>query len=70
MSAGLQVMFRGDYGFKLPPDYRIVVGPVHHYPLPETYLDNSRKYASQVQIKSLPDGGHTIAGYVAVSSIL
>src|SRR5579885_2779109 len=64
MTDGMQALFSGGYNWKFPDDYRLVVGPTKHYSLPPTYLDQTQKYASQVKIVNLPDGRHTIDGYV------
>jgi hypothetical protein len=58
-------MFAGSVFWKFPPDFQLVVGPPHHYQPPTTYVANTEKYASQVKIVNLPDGGHSITGYVA-----
>ncbi|MGH7905905.1 MAG: DUF1329 domain-containing protein [Candidatus Binataceae bacterium] len=65
MPYGMQVLWSGKYFWKLPPGARIMVGPFHSYPLPEIYLKNTEKYAHLVKIVNLPDGGHSISGYVA-----
>jgi len=64
MTEGMQALYSGGYNWKFPDDYKIVVGPTKSYPLPETYLDQTKKYASQVKIVTLPDGRHTLEGYV------
>jgi Protein of unknown function (DUF1329) len=65
MPEGMQYLFSGAGAWKLPPDFRLEVGPTSSYPLPPTYLENTRKYSHLVKIKNLPNGGHTITGYVA-----
>jgi hypothetical protein len=65
MPAGMQALFAGTYFWQLPPDFKMVVGPTSFYPLPEAYLEHTRQYADQVRIKNLPDGEHTVTGYVA-----
>jgi hypothetical protein len=65
MPDGMQALFGGRYYWKMPPDLRIVIGPTSHYPIPAAYLNDTRKYSSQVRIKDLPDGGHYIEGYIA-----
>jgi hypothetical protein len=65
MSDGFQNMLAGEYAWKFPPDFQLVVGPTSHYPLPQSYLDATAKYSKLVRIIDLPDGGHSIAGYVA-----
>jgi hypothetical protein len=65
MPDGLQGMLAGKYVWKFPADFQIVIGPTSRYPLPQSYLDATRKYSSLVKIVDLPNGGHTITGYVA-----
>jgi hypothetical protein len=42
---------------------RIEIGPTVIHPLPKNYLDATEKYASQVQLVELPDGGLSITNY-------
>jgi Protein of unknown function (DUF1329) len=65
MPDGMQVLFAGTPFWKMPPDFRMEIGPTSSYPLPDAYLENTKKYSHLVQIKDLPGGGHTIDGYVA-----
>jgi Protein of unknown function (DUF1329) len=65
MPAGMQALFAGTYFWKMPADFKMVIGPTSHYPLSEAYLENTRKYSGQVKIKELPNGEHTVTGYVA-----
>lgn len=66
MSDGLQAFFKGSYFWKFPPDFQMVIGPTKHYaPASKEYIEATEKYAGQVRIVDLPDGGHTITGYVA-----
>ena len=64
MPAGLQAIFSGTAPFKFEPGFRMVIGQTHHYRWP-TYEQNTEKYASRVKIVALPDGGHSLSGYVA-----
>lgn len=65
MPDGMQILFAGTHAFKLPADFKMEVGPLTNYPLPAIYRENTEKYSHLVQIKDLPDGRHTITGYVA-----
>ncbi|HTW88578.1 MAG TPA: DUF1329 domain-containing protein [Candidatus Binataceae bacterium] len=65
MPDGVQALFAGKYFWKFPPDFRMVIGPTHSYPLPAEYLKNTEKYSGQVKIIDLPNGGHSVTGYVA-----
>ncbi len=65
MPDGMRILFAGTPFWKMPPDFRMEIGATSSYPLPDAYLENTRKYSHLVQIRDLPGGGHTIAGYVA-----
>ncbi len=65
MEQGLQMLFSGQYFWKFPADFRMEIGPTHDYPLPRRYLEDTEKYSKLVQIVDLPDGGHSVKGYVA-----
>jgi hypothetical protein len=65
MPYGMQALFAGTYAWKIPADFRMLVGPLTSYPLPKAYQENTEKYSHLVAIKNLPDGRHTITGYVA-----
>src|SRR5579885_3043575 len=65
MPIGMQAMFAGIYFWKMPADIQIEVGPTSNYPLNPAYVANTEKYADRVQIVDLPDGEHTLQGYVA-----
>jgi hypothetical protein len=56
-------LFQGKYFWKMPPDVAIEVGTTVIHPLPKTYLEATEKYANQVKLVELPDGGLTIRGY-------
>ncbi|MBF6567820.1 MAG: DUF1329 domain-containing protein [Candidatus Binataceae bacterium] len=62
---GMQKFFAGDYYWKFPADIQIVIGPTSNYQVNKTYVENTEKYANQVKIVDLPDGQHTLKGYVA-----
>jgi hypothetical protein len=63
MSDGMAAMFEGKYFWKMPPDVQMEVGPTMLTPLPKNYLEATEKYAGQVRIIELPDGGLTLQGY-------
>jgi hypothetical protein len=65
MTNGLQALFSGQYFWKFPNDFKIVVSATTPYHLPAKFISDTEKYASQVKIVNLPDGGHNITGYVA-----
>jgi len=63
MPDGMQALFSGQYGLKIPDDAQLEVGPTVINPLPKGYVDATEKYASQVKLVELPDGGLTIQNY-------
>jgi hypothetical protein len=65
MPPGLQLLFTGKGFWKLPDNARLSVSGIHHYVLPKPYLENTEKYAANIRIVNLPNGGHSIADYVA-----
>lgn len=65
MTDGLVALFSGKYFWKFPPDFRMAVSPTTVYHNPPQFEKDTEKYASQVEIVPLPDGGHNIKGYVA-----
>jgi hypothetical protein len=65
MPEGMKAMWAGTLFWKFPPDMQMSVMATRHYQPPSIYLQNTEKYAKQVQIVNLPNGGHSIRGYVA-----
>jgi len=65
MQEGIAHLFAGDYYWKFPADVRISVGPSHDYSLPPVFTANTEKYSHLVHVVNLPNGGHSITGYVA-----
>ena len=65
MPLWMQVVFSGEYAFKLAPDQQVVVGPVTARPYPKEYAKNTEKYSSQVSLKKTPEGGSLIDNYTA-----
>jgi hypothetical protein len=63
MSDGVQALFEGKYFWKMPDSVEIKVGPTEVTPPPKTFLDATEKYASQVKLVELPDGGLTLQNY-------
>lgn len=43
MPYGFQALFAGTYQWKFPPDFQMLMGQVHDYPLPQVVLDNTNK---------------------------
>jgi len=65
MPAWMQLLFGGEYAFKLAPNQQIVVGQSTPIPYPKAYAANTEKYSGQVGLKVLPDGGTVIQNYTA-----
>jgi Protein of unknown function (DUF1329) len=65
MPLWMQILFGGQYAYKLAPDQQIVVGPPTKVVLPKEYVKNTEKYSSQVGLKVFPDGGTLIQNYTA-----
>ena len=63
MSEGQQALFTGKYFWKMPPSAQIDVGPTVVNALPKTYMEATEKYAGQVRLTQLPDGGLTMENY-------
>ena len=63
MSVGLRDLFEGKYFWKMPPDVEIEVGPTTVNPPPKTYIAATEKYAGDVRVVQLPDGGLNLSGY-------
>jgi Protein of unknown function (DUF1329) len=63
MPEGMIALFEGSYFWKMPADVEMDVGPTVINPLPKGYLEATERYASQVKLIPLPDGGLTISGY-------
>ncbi|MBF6567877.1 MAG: DUF1329 domain-containing protein [Candidatus Binataceae bacterium] len=65
MPDGMQALLSGQLPWKVPADFQMVVGPTHDYPVGKEYRANTEKYAGTTKIVDLPDGRHTVKGYVA-----
>ena len=63
MPDGMLALFEGKYAWKTPPDVALEVGPTIIHPLPRNYLAATEKFAGQVQLLELPDGGLTLRNY-------
>ena len=63
MPDGMIALFQGKYFWKMPPDIAMPIGPTIIHPLPQTYVAATEKYASQIKLVELPNGGLTLAGY-------
>ena len=63
MPEGMAALFEGKYSWQMPADVSLEVGPTVIHPLPRNYLAATEKYAAQVQIQELPNGGLTLRNY-------
>jgi hypothetical protein len=63
MPDGMAALFEGNYAWKMPSDATLEVGPTVIHPLPRNYQSATEKFASQVQLRELPDGGITLRNY-------
>ena len=63
MPDGMGRLFAGEFQLKMPADVQMEIGPTELHPPPKGYSDATEKYASQVKLIELPDGGLTLQGY-------
>src|SRR5258708_30136836 len=64
MPEGMIALFEGSHFWHMPKDVVIEVGPTTPIPLPERYLQDTRNYASKVELVKLPTGGNVPGGTV------
>jgi hypothetical protein len=65
MPLGMNKLFQGVYGWKMPSDVRIEIGPARYDLVPKTWNVATEKYGSQTQAVKLPDGHYEIKNYIA-----
>jgi len=65
MPLWMQILFSGQYAYKLAPDQQVVVGPPTIKSLPKEFAKNTEKYSGQVGLQVLPDGGTLPRNYTA-----
>jgi hypothetical protein len=64
MPLGMIKLFQGVYGWKMPADVSIPVGPSHvGGNLPKTWVEATEKYGAQTQVEVLPNGHYQIKNY-------
>jgi Protein of unknown function (DUF1329) len=63
MPDGMIALFEGKYFWKMPADVSIEIGPTVIHPLPKNYLAATEKYAGEVKLVELPNGGLTMQNY-------
>ena len=64
MPLGMIKLFQGQYGWKMPADVQITVGPSHvGGNLPKTWVEATEKYGPQTQAVQLPNGHYQLRNY-------
>src|ERR1700733_14162065 len=63
MPLGMQKFFEGTYGWKMPADVEIDVGPTHMGNVTKNYIEATEKYGSQDTVTVLPNGHMQINNY-------
>ncbi len=63
MPLGMIKMFEGIYGWKMPQDVEMEVGPVHHGFLPKSWIEATEKYGSQTSVEVTSSGHYVIHNY-------
>jgi uncharacterized protein DUF1329 len=64
MPLGMQKLFQGTYGWKMPADVSIPVGPAHvGGNLPKTWVEATEKYGAQTGVDVLPNGHYQVKNY-------
>jgi hypothetical protein len=64
MPLGMVKLFQGQYGWKMPADVQITVGPSHvGGNLPQSWVATTEKYGSQTQVRVLSDGHYQLLNY-------
>src|ERR1700692_876379 len=63
MPDGMIGLFEGKYFWKMPADVSMEIGPTVIHPLPKNYLAATEKYAGEVKLVELPNGGLTMQNY-------
>jgi Protein of unknown function (DUF1329) len=64
MPLGMIKFFQGVYGWKMPADVQIPVGPAHlGGNLPKSWVEATEKYGAQTGVEVLPNGHYRIKNY-------
>jgi hypothetical protein len=63
MPSGMEMLFEGQYAWKMPSDVQMTIGPTVIHPLPRSYTEATEKYSAQVKLVGLPGGALTLSGY-------
>ena len=65
MPLGLQKLFQGSYGWKMPADVQMPIGTAHYGIIPKTWVEATEKYGSQTEAVPLPNGHMMLKNYYA-----
>ena len=65
MPLGMIKLFEGSYGWKMPADVEMNVGPARFDLIPRSWVEATEKYGSQTQVDLLPNGHYMIKNYHA-----
>ncbi|MGH7984821.1 MAG: DUF1329 domain-containing protein [Candidatus Binataceae bacterium] len=63
MPLGMIKLFQGVYGWKMPSDIEMDVGPTHHGGLPLGWVAATEKYGAQTRVEVLPNGHYKLLNY-------
>jgi hypothetical protein len=64
MPLGMVKLFQGVYGWKMPADVEMDVGPTHEGGnLPKGWVEATEKYGSQTGVEILPNGHYVVKNY-------
>ena len=63
MPLGMIKLFEGTYGWKMPADVQMPIGPARYGIIPRTWVEATEKYGSQTQVEVLPNGHYRIKNY-------
>ncbi len=63
MPLGMIKLFEGSYGWKMPADVSIPVGPTHEGGVPKTWTEATEKYGPQTSFEILPNGHYVLKNY-------
>jgi hypothetical protein len=63
MPLGMQKLFQGVYGWKMPADVQMKIGPARFDLVPKSWVEATEKYGSQTQVEVLPNGHYRLKSY-------
>jgi len=63
MPVGMIKLFEGEYGWKMPADVEMPVGPARFDLIPKSWVEATEKYGSQTGVEVLPNGHYRIKNY-------